>query len=81
MRITRAYYSYQRINLIAEIGGYVGLFLGVSVIQITNVVDHASRWISSKVEFVPALSTSRILPGESVGYDLDVQVQCFLKCI
>ena len=60
MRITRAYYSYQRINLIAEIGGYVGLFLGVSVIQITNVLDHASRWISSKVEFVAALSTSRI---------------------
>ena len=42
VRVTQAYYSYKRINLIAEIGGYVGLFLGVSVYQITTIVDKIS---------------------------------------
>ena len=45
VRITLGYYSYQRINLIAEIGGYVGLFLGISVIQVTNLVDKICHWI------------------------------------
>ena len=37
--VTRAYYTYSGLSLIAEIGGYVGLFLGVSINQITNLFD------------------------------------------
>ena len=32
-------YTYSGLSLIAEIGGYVGLFLGISVNQVTNVLD------------------------------------------
>ena len=50
IRITRAYYSYTRINLIAEIGGYVGLFLGISVYQFTNIIDKIYSIITNMVE-------------------------------
>ena len=44
IRVTSEYYIYTGINLIAEIGGYVGLFLGISVNQVTNLMDFiASR--------------------------------------
>lgn len=36
---TTAYYQYPMLSLIAEIGGYVGLFLGFSVYQIAEVFD------------------------------------------
>ena len=39
IKVTRDYYIYTEISLIAEIGGYVGLFLGVSVNQVTNLLD------------------------------------------
>ena len=39
VKITKAYHVYGRLSLIAEIGGYVGLFLGVSINQITNLFD------------------------------------------
>ena len=31
--------------MIAEIGGYVGLFLGVSIIQINHVFDRAIKMV------------------------------------
>ena len=32
-------YSYTWLNLVAEVGGYVGLFLGYSVYQMTDLID------------------------------------------
>ena len=37
--VTNEYYSYIWLNLVAEAGGYVGLFLGFSVYQITDLLD------------------------------------------
>ena len=39
IKVTRAIYLYSGLSLIAEIGGYVGLFLGVSIIQINNIIS------------------------------------------
>ena len=36
---TKSYYAYSELSLIAEIGGYVGLFLGISVNQLINLWD------------------------------------------
>ena len=35
-----AYYSYTTLSLIAEVGGYVGLFLGYAIIQVSEVFDY-----------------------------------------
>ena len=40
IKVTKGYYAYSELSLIAEIGGYVGLFLGVSVNQITNLIEY-----------------------------------------
>ena len=32
-------YTYSKLSLIAEVGGYVGLFLGISINQVTHLVD------------------------------------------
>ena len=39
IKVHKAYYAYDEVSLIAEIGGYVGLFLGSSVYQITDLLD------------------------------------------
>merc|ERR1711879_1093177 len=33
IQLTKSYYTYSELSLIAEVGGYVGLFLGISVNQ------------------------------------------------
>ena len=38
---TTAHYTYTELELIAEFGGYVGLFLGYSVLSLTGVFDRA----------------------------------------
>ena len=37
--ISNDQYSYTWLNLVAEVGGYVGLFLGYSVFQFTDLMD------------------------------------------
>ena len=39
IKFTKAYQAYSPLSLIAEIGGYVGLFLGVSVNMVTNLME------------------------------------------
>ena len=39
IKVTKGLYLYSTLSLIAEIGGYVGLFLGVSVNQISWLID------------------------------------------
>ena len=39
IKVTNGYYLYSGLSLIAEIGGYVGQFLGVSVNQITDLME------------------------------------------
>ena len=39
IKFTKAYEAYSPLSLIAEIGGYVGLFLGVSVNMVTNLME------------------------------------------
>ena len=39
IKVTKAYHNYSGLSLVAEIGGYVGLFLGVSINQITYLFD------------------------------------------
>ena len=39
IKVTEAHLLYSVLSMIAEIGGYVGLFLGVSIIQINHVFD------------------------------------------
>ena len=39
IKTTTSYYSYLTLSMVAEIGGYVGLFLGVSLYQTTDILD------------------------------------------
>ena len=39
IKVTKAVYSYTELELLAEFGGYVGLFLGISVFHVSQVVD------------------------------------------
>ena len=52
-------YSYIWLNLVAEVGGYVGLFLGFSVFQMTDLVDMLLQrnWIESFKSLLNRLKT------------------------
>ena len=39
IKVIEAYYLYSTLSLIAEVGGYVGLFLGVSVNQVSALIN------------------------------------------
>ena len=39
IKVTKAAYSYTELELLAEFGGYVGLFLGISVFHVSQVFD------------------------------------------
>ena len=47
IKVTTGHQLYSTLSLIAEIGGYVGLFLGVSVKQITDLMDMLFNWIDT----------------------------------
>ena len=45
IKVTEAYYSYTELELIAEFGGYVGLFLGISVLDINQIFSKIINYI------------------------------------
>ena len=45
---TTHYYIYTEINLIGEVGGYVGLFLGISINQVIYLMD----FTASKIKLI-----------------------------
>ena len=46
VEVVSSYYLYSGLSLIAEVGGYVGLFLGVSINQIANFIEWILTWIN-----------------------------------
>ena len=54
IKVHKAYYAYDEVSLLAEIGGYVGLFLGYSVYQITDMFDIFFHSLKRKLlKYVP----------------------------
>ena len=47
--ISNDQYSFTWLNLVAEVGGYVGLFLGYSVFQFTDLMDLIIRRVNSRL--------------------------------
>ncbi len=45
VKVKKTVLNYTLTNLYAEIGGYVGLLLGISVVNITVIVDLVYSWI------------------------------------
>ena len=43
IRITSLHISYTGLELVAEVGGYVGLFLGFSVFQLSHAIKFLTR--------------------------------------
>jgi len=51
INVIESYHLYSTLSLIAEIGGYVGLFLGVSINQVSvliNVVIDKACWMFTR---------------------------------
>ena len=55
IKTTKSYYAYRGLELLAEFGGYVGLFLGYSVLGLTDTFDRVlhllfHRWFSKVID-------------------------------
>ena len=48
IRLTRSYYNYGELEMIAEFGGYVGLFLGFSFLHIGTAFESIVSYYSLK---------------------------------
>ena len=46
IQVTKSHYAYSELSLIAEIGGYVGLFLGISVNQIPYLLNVLKKFLA-----------------------------------
>ena len=60
VRVSSSYYSYNLLELLAEVGGYFGLFLGVSIIQISSLVKilmaKLDQYVKNRREKLPQLT-------------------------
>ena len=48
IRVTTSYVSYTGLELVAEVGGYVGLFLGLSVYHLSHAFNTFVQYILHK---------------------------------
>ena len=48
--LRESHLRYEAGNLFAEIGGYTGLLLGVSVLDFSKIVGYCWEWIQEKVK-------------------------------
>merc|ERR1711860_217885 len=55
VEVLSAYYAYDELSLIAEIGGYVGLFLGWSVYQLNCLFDIPTDSFKKKMSAMKGL--------------------------
>ena len=46
VKLQETVYDYTLLSLLAEIGGYTGLFLGISVANITTVLERMFQWLN-----------------------------------
>ena len=46
IKVTTFRYSYTELELLAELGGYVGLFLGISVFHLSDLFDSILHWFT-----------------------------------
>ena len=50
IKVSKSRYSYTILELIAEFGGYVGLFLGLSVVQLSVIFERAFKTLTLNIE-------------------------------
>ena len=55
VEVLSAYYAYDQLSLIAEVGGYVGLFLGWSVYQLNFIFDISTDSFKKKMSAMKSL--------------------------
>ena len=48
IELKKSYLSYSKVSLLAEVGGYVGLLLGVSLMDISVLFDNFFKFINQK---------------------------------
>ena len=53
VKVVKSYYAYSSLSLIAEIGGYFGLFLGISINQITYLTSFAQERVQKYIQWWP----------------------------
>ena len=46
IKVTQSQFLYDGLSVVAEIGGYVGLFLGVSIVDVNKMIQNALEKIA-----------------------------------
>ena len=48
IQVKKSHFSYSEVSLLAEVGGYVGLLLGVSLMDIASLFDKMLKFFNQK---------------------------------
>lgn len=65
VKVTRAYISYTELELLAEFGGYVGLFLGISICHLTFAFDKLLDLIWQTKNVLPSNPHEKIVANKA----------------
>ena len=49
IKVSKSIIGYTEISLMAELGGYIGVLLGISLMDITSILNHLIDYCCSKV--------------------------------